>query len=75
MVILKILYCLGGGLVMAKMGRPKVGNPKTKTVAMRLTPEQYDEVNAYSRNKGQTVTKTLLQGYYLLREKDKEEKH
>lgn len=55
---------------MAKMGRPKADNPRTRNVGLRLTPEQYEELYAYSKKYGQTVTKTLLQGFAILLERE-----
>lgn len=57
---------------MAKMGRPKADNPKNRSVTVRMTPDQYEELLSYSQKHDQTVTQTIVQGYNLLISKDKE---
>lgn len=56
---------------MAVMGRPKSENPKNKNLSVRMTEEEYREILAYSSGRGQTITKTLLEGFELLKQKKK----
>lgn len=56
---------------MAKMGRPKADNPRIRSVTVRMTPDQYEELLSYSQKHDQTVTQTILQGYNLLISKEK----
>lgn len=58
---------------MAKMGRPKTDNPRSKNVSLRLTPEQHEDLLSYSKRHGQTVTQTIVQGLYLLLERENKE--
>jgi hypothetical protein len=71
-----IIMVTGGDLGMAKMGRPKADNPRNRSVTVRMTPEQYEELLSYSQKHDQTVTQTIVQGVYLLissnREKEAE---
>ena len=71
-----IIMVTGGDLGMAKMGRPKADNPRNRSVTVRMTPEQYEELLSYSQKHDQTVTQTIVQGVYLLisssREKETE---
>ncbi len=56
---------------MAVMGRPKSDNPKVKNVTIRLTEEEYQEVVRYSSEHNQTITKTLKEGFQLVKEQEK----
>lgn len=56
---------------MAVMGRPKSENPRSKNVSVRMTEEEYREVLAYSYGHGQTISKTLLEGFELLKRQKK----
>lgn len=44
------------------MGRPKVANPKTISIGVRLTQEQYDKLKAYSKESGKTITEIVIAG-------------
>lgn len=57
---------------MAKMGRPKADNPRNRSVTVRMTPGQYEELLSYSQKHEQTVTQTIVQGVDLLVSKEKE---
>ena len=63
-----------GGTVVAKTGRPKSDNPRVRNVTIRLTSGEYEDVSAYAADHGQTVTKTLLDGFYAMNGKHKPEK-
>ena len=56
---------------MAVMGRPKSDNPKVKNVTIRLTEEEYQEVVRYSSDHNQTITKTLKEGFKLVKKQEK----
>lgn len=45
-----------------KMGRPKTEDPKNKIVTLRLTGEQYAQLEDYSKNKSMTRTQVILKG-------------
>ena len=57
---------------MAKTGRPKTDNPKTKCISMRLTATQRDEIKGYSERHGQTITQTIMDAFRLLVSKEEE---
>ncbi len=69
-----IIVVTGGDLGMAKMGRPKADNPRNRSVTVRMTPEQYDELLSYSQKHDQTVTQTIVQGVFLLISTNREKK-
>ena len=54
---------------MAKMGRPKSDNPKLH----RFSVPEYEDILNYSELHGQSVTKTFLDGYALLRKEQSQE--
>ena len=56
---------------MAVMGRPKSENPRSRNVTVRMTEKEYRDVAEYSSDHGQTITKTLLEGFALLRQQKK----
>jgi hypothetical protein len=58
---------------MAKMGRPKSDNPKLHRFSVRVTDAEYEDILNYSELHGQSVTKTFLDGYALLRKEQSQE--
>ena len=59
-------------MAVARTGRPKSDNPRVKNVTIRLTSQEYEDVSAYAADHGQTVTKTLLEGFYEMKVRDRE---
>ena len=55
---------------MAVMGRPKSENPKVKNVTIRLTKEKHREVMDFAARHNQTITKTLMDGFELLKKQE-----
>ena len=55
---------------MAVMGRPKSDNPKNKNVTIRLTQDKYREVMGFAKERSQTVSKTLMDGFELLKKQE-----
>lgn len=55
---------------MAVMGRPKSDNPKNKNVTIRLTQDKYNEVMRFAEEHSQTVSKTLMDGFELLKKQE-----
>lgn len=64
-VIHKIYYPYGG-LVMAKMGRPRSENPKQNILTLRVTNQERDEIQAYARLHKISVAQTLLDAFRLM---------
>ena len=44
---------------MARTGRPKAENPKTKKVEVRLTEYEYARLKEYAKRHNQTLAQTL----------------
>ena len=44
---------------MAKMGRPKVENAKDKMLALRVTPDKYEQFMEYAQNHDLTMAQAL----------------
>lgn len=48
---------------MAKMGRPKIDNPKSSQLVIRVTPDKRTEIEKYSSDHDQTMTQTLVSAF------------
>jgi len=59
---------------MAKMGRPKVDNPKQKTVGIRLSDENYRRLMEYNKANNMTITETMSKAFELLIETESKTK-
>ena len=57
-----------GGILMAKMGRPKSSSPKLRSVGIRLTDEESEKLKKYASKHNLTITEVLLKGMRLLLE-------
>ena len=58
-------------MAVARTGRPKSDNPRVKNVTIRLTNREYEDISCYAADRGQTVTKTLLDGFYEMKERNR----
>ena len=47
---------------MAKMGRPKVEDPRKKSIGVRLTNGEYKTIKEYAASRNLTITETVLLG-------------
>lgn len=47
---------------MARMGRPKVDEPKTKTIGIRVTHNEYRVLKEYALKHDMTMTEMMLKG-------------
>ena len=47
---------------MAKMGRPKVEDPRTKSLGVRVTDEEYKAIKKFASRRNTTITEMLLKG-------------
>ena len=56
---------------MAKMGRPKVDNPKKHMVGLKMTDDEIDRLKAYAAKKGKTVSEVLQDAIDLQYKADK----
>lgn len=54
---------------MAKMGRPKSDSPKLKSVGVRLTDEEHEELKKYASEHDLTITQAISKGIHLLLKK------
>ena len=46
---------------MARTGRPRLENPRSEGVFMRLTKEEHAEIVEYAKKHNLTITQTLVQ--------------
>lgn len=48
---------------MAKVGRPKVDNPKQHKVTIRMSDEEYIKLMEYNQKHDQTITETMSEAF------------
>ena len=58
---------------MARMGRPKLENPRSEGVFIRLTKDEHTDITEYASSHDLTITQTLGQGFRKLQEQDNTE--
>ena len=58
---------------MARMGRPKLENPRSEGVFIRLTKDEHTDITEYVSYHDLTITQTLVQGFRKLQEQDNTE--
>lgn len=58
---------------MARMGRPKLENPRSEGVFIRLTKDEHTDITEYAGSHDLTITQTLVQGFRKLQEQDNTE--
>ena len=58
---------------MARMGRPKLENPRSEGVFIRLTKDEHTAITEYASSHDLTITQTLVQGFRKLQEQDNTE--
>ncbi|MFR3244324.1 MAG: CopG family transcriptional regulator [Lachnospira sp.] len=55
------------------MGRPKLENPRSEGVFIRLTKDEHTDITEYASSRDLTITQTLVQGFRKLQEQDNTE--
>lgn len=58
---------------MARTGRPRLENPRSEGVFIRLTKDEHTDITEYASDHNLTITQTLVQGFYTMVDKDKSE--
>lgn len=58
---------------MARTGRPRLENPRSEGVFIRLTKDEHTDITEYANNHNLTITQTLVQGFYTMVDKNKSE--
>ena len=58
---------------MARTGRPRLENPRSEGVFIRLTKDEHTDITEYANNHNLTITQTLVQGFYTMVDKDRSE--
>jgi hypothetical protein len=59
---------------LARTGRPRLENPRSERVFIRLTKDEHTAVVEYANNHNLTITQTLVQGFQKLQEKENQNK-
>ncbi|MGN0364634.1 MAG: CopG family transcriptional regulator [Suilimivivens sp.] len=60
---------------MARTGRPRLENPRSEGVFIRLTKREHTDITEYANNHNLTITQTLVQGFNKLREQESKDKN
>lgn len=55
---------------MARTGRPRLDNPRSRGTFIRLTEDEYTELISYANNHNLTITQTLVEGFRLLQKEN-----
>lgn len=58
---------------MARTGRPRLENPRSEAVFIRLTKDEHTDITEYANDHNLTITQTLVQGFYTMVDKNKSE--
>jgi len=58
---------------LARTGRPRLENPRSEGVFIRLTKDEHTDITEYANDHNLTITQTLVQGFYTMVDKDKSE--
>ena len=58
---------------MARTGRPRLENPRSEGVFIRLTKDEHTDITEYANDLNLTITQTLVQGFYTMVDRDKSE--
>ena len=58
---------------MARTGRPRLENPRSEGVFIRLTKDEHTDITEYANDHNLTITQTLVQGFYTMVDKNKSE--
>lgn len=55
---------------MARTGRPRLENPRSEGVFIRLTKDEHTDITQYADEHNLTITQTLVQGFNALKEQE-----
>ena len=58
---------------MSRTGRPRLENPRSEGVFIRLTKDEHTDITEYANDHNLTITQTLVQGFYTMVDRDKSE--
>jgi len=58
---------------LARTGRPRLENPRSEGVFIRLTKDEHTDITEYANDHNLTITQTLVQGFYTMVDRDKSE--
>lgn len=51
---------------MARMGRPKVEDPRIKAIGIRVTKDEYKAISEFASKRKMTITEAVLKGLRIL---------
>ncbi len=56
---------------MARTGRPRLDNPRSQGIFIRLTEDEHTDIKEYASEHNLTITQTLVEGFRMLQKHDK----
>lgn len=57
---------------MARTGRPRLENPRSEGVFIRLTEDEHTDIKEYASKYNLTITQTLVEGFHALKKQEKQ---
>lgn len=54
----------------ARTGRPRLENPRTQGIFIRLTEKEHTDIKEYAQKHNQTITQTLVEGFQALQKQE-----
>lgn len=58
---------------MARTGRPRLENPRTQGIFIRLTEDEHTNIKSYAKEHNLTITQTLVEGFKSLKTQEEAE--
>ena len=55
-------------MAVARTGRPRLDNPRSQGIFIRLTEDEHTDIKEYASEHNLTITQTLVEGFEKLRE-------
>lgn len=59
-----------GACQMAKTGRPRLENPRSESLFIRVTKDEYKEIKGYAQKHNLSLTQTLVMGFKELKKRN-----
>jgi hypothetical protein len=59
---------------LARTGRPRLENPRSEGVFIRLTKDEHTDITEYADAHNLTITQTLVHGFYSMRENNEKDR-
>ena len=57
-------------MAVARTARPRLDNPRSQGVFIRLTEDEHTDIKEYASEHNLTITQTLVEGFKMLKRQD-----